>query len=203
VTDVLAASGVDPTRTGTLVGTPFYMSPEQAQGLKSLDFHSDLWSLGVVAFECLTGTLPFSAHALGPLVAKILAGPIPVPSKAAPDVSLPPEIDAWMARALVRDPAARFGSAKEMAHAFVLAAGEPATMAQDLASTSPLVAPTSSARPGVPAPLSEVVDVMGATQALSPGRVSVPSRAPQRMIIGVLAALVIVLSVVVLVLLRR
>lgn len=120
-TDALGDSGVDPTRTGALLGTPFYMSPEQAQGLKTLDHRTDLWAMGVVVFECLTGVRPFSADALGALIAHILIGPIPSPSLAAPGQSR--EIDAWMARALVRDPAARFQSAKELAEAFMIAAG--------------------------------------------------------------------------------
>jgi serine/threonine-protein kinase len=122
-TDALSDTGVDPTRTGALLGTPFYMSPEQAQGLKTVDHRSDLWSLGIVVFECLTGLLPFSAPALGPLISKILSSPIPSPSLAAPDARFPPEIDAWMARALARDPAARFASAREFCESFLIAAG--------------------------------------------------------------------------------
>jgi serine/threonine-protein kinase len=132
VTDAIAFTTVDPTRTGALLGTPFYMSPEQAQGLKTVDFRADLWSLAVVAFESLTGERPFSASALGPLIAKILGAPIPVPSQVAPEARLPPELDAWMARALSRDPAARFGSAKQLADAFVLAVGVADTLDRSL-----------------------------------------------------------------------
>ncbi len=130
-TDALASSGVDPTRTGALLGTPYYMSPEQAQGLKSVDFKTDIWALGVVAFECLTGTRPFSAPALGPLVAKIIAGPIPTPSTIAPDAQIPPEIDAWMTRTMARNPADRFSNAKEAAEAFFIAAGVADSMQRD------------------------------------------------------------------------
>ena len=121
--DALSLAGIDPTRTGALLGTPYYMSPEQAQGLKTVDTRSDLWSLGVVAFECLTGHRPFLAAALGPLIAKILGGPIPVPSQVAVDARLPAEIDAWMRKALSRAPADRFASAKELAESFLIAAG--------------------------------------------------------------------------------
>src|SRR5690606_1209050 len=48
------------TRTGSLLGTPYYMSPEQAQGNKDVDSRSPLWALGVIAFECMTGKRPFS-----------------------------------------------------------------------------------------------------------------------------------------------
>jgi serine/threonine-protein kinase len=137
VTDILAVSGMDPTRTGALLGTPYYMSPEQAQGLKTLDFRSDLWSLAVVAFECLTGQRPFSAPALGPLIGKILGGPIPTLSGAAPDARLPRELEAWMARGLSRDPAARFGSAKELSESFLLAAGIADTLDRSMSTSGP------------------------------------------------------------------
>jgi eukaryotic-like serine/threonine-protein kinase len=119
--DWLAGPYVDPTRTGDLVGTPCYMSPEQAMGRTAIDARADLWSVGVVAFECATGVRAFEAAALGPLVTKILTGPIPVPSRAAPEAALPREFDAWMARMLVRDPAARHASAEEVADSLAAA----------------------------------------------------------------------------------
>jgi serine/threonine-protein kinase len=119
------------TSTGDLIGTPLYMSPEQVKGLTSLDFRTDLWALGVIVFECLTGVRPFEAKALPRLVARILAGPIPVPSQVAPEAALPPDVDAWMARALARDPAARFGSARELAAAFAMAAEDDVPSTRD------------------------------------------------------------------------
>jgi serine/threonine-protein kinase len=119
------------TSTGDLIGTPLYMSPEQVQGLTSVDFRTDLWALGVIVFECLTGVRPFEAKALPRLVARILAGPIPVPSRTAPEAALPPDVDAWMARALARDPSARFGSARELAAAFAAAAEDDAPSTRD------------------------------------------------------------------------
>jgi serine/threonine protein kinase len=121
--DALADSSIDPTQTGVLVGTPFYMSPEQAQGLKTVDYRTDFWAMGVVVFECLTGARPFSAEALGPLIGKIMVGPIPVPSRTAPDAGLTGDVDAWVARALARDPGERFASAREMSEAFMIASG--------------------------------------------------------------------------------
>jgi serine/threonine-protein kinase len=129
--DALADSGIDPTRTGALLGTPYYMSPEQAQGLKTVDYRTDLWAMGVVVFECLTGQRPFTAQALGPLIGKVLTGPIPVPSTTAPDAKISPDIDAWMTRAMARDPAARFASAKELAESFMIAAGASDSFGRD------------------------------------------------------------------------
>jgi serine/threonine protein kinase len=99
------------TRTGSILGTPFYMSPEQAQGNKEVDYRSDLWSLGVIAFECLTGKRPFNSDALGDLVLQICVRDIAVPSELA---TVPAGFDEWFARATARPPEDRFQSAREM-----------------------------------------------------------------------------------------
>jgi serine/threonine protein kinase len=108
------------TKTGAMLGTPYYMSPEQAQGTKSVDFRSDLWSLGVIVYQCATGLLPFESEALGDLLMKIIVNPLPVPSQRA---EVPPGFDAWWARASARDPARRFQSAKDFADALGLVCG--------------------------------------------------------------------------------
>ncbi|MEZ4222061.1 MAG: protein kinase [Polyangiaceae bacterium] len=100
------------TRTGSLLGTPFYMSPEQAQGNKTVDFRTDLWALGVIAFECITGKRPFESEGLGDLVLSICVRPIPVPSEFGP---VPSGFDEWFAKATEREPADRFQSARELA----------------------------------------------------------------------------------------
>jgi serine/threonine protein kinase len=109
------------TQTGSVVGTPFFMSPEQARGIEVIDLRSDLWALGVVTFQCLTGQLPFYSEAVGDLLIKICTGEIPVPSHVSPD--LPLAMDAWMARALERDRDVRFQSAREMTEALAEAIG--------------------------------------------------------------------------------
>jgi hypothetical protein len=85
---------------GGLFGTPEYMSPEQARGALDADYRSDLWSLAVIAYQCLTGQLPFSGETVPELLAHVTVGPIPVPSQVASD--LPPAFDAWWARATSR-----------------------------------------------------------------------------------------------------
>jgi eukaryotic-like serine/threonine-protein kinase len=101
------------TKTGAMVGSPFYMSPEQILGSKGVDHRSDLWSVGVVAYEALTGQKPFDAETMGGLAIRIHSEPLPAPSTINP--SLPPAVDAWFSRACARASSERFGSAKEMA----------------------------------------------------------------------------------------
>lgn len=108
------------TRTGSLLGTPFYMSPEQAQGNKTVDFRTDLWALGVIAFECLTGKRPFESDGLGDLVLSICIRPMPVPSEAGP---VPAEFDAWFAKACAREPEDRYQSARVLAEELKAAVG--------------------------------------------------------------------------------
>lgn len=102
------------TRTGSLLGTPYYMSPEQAQGNKTVDHRTDLWAVGVIAFECLTSKRPFESEGLGDLVLQICVRPLPVPSELAP---VPEGFDAWFAKACARDPEERFQSARAMVDA--------------------------------------------------------------------------------------
>jgi len=111
----LHASISPATPTGALLGTPHYMSPEQARGAKGLDQRTDQWSLGVVAFECLLGQVPFSGDTLGDLIVAVCSEPLPVPSRRG---AVPAGFDAWFARACAREPAARFASARELAEAF-------------------------------------------------------------------------------------
>lgn len=118
--DVLSMQQMDPTRTGAILGTPYYMSPEQAQGLRDIDHRSDLWAIGVLTFECLTGARPFNGKSLGPLVAQVLHGLIP---KVSAHRAVPPALDAWMDRAMQRDRDNRFASAAEMAASLQAAAG--------------------------------------------------------------------------------
>ena len=109
------------TKTGSMIGSPFYMSPEQILGAKNIDHRSDLWSVGVVTFEMLTGRKPFDAETMGGLAIKIHSEPVPQASVINPD--LPIAVDAWFMRALSRDVAARFSSAKEMAEDLARALG--------------------------------------------------------------------------------
>ncbi len=110
----LAVNAASKTRTGALLGTPFYMSPEQAQGTMEVDHRSDLWALAVITYEALLGKRPFESEALGDLLLKICVLPLPVPSKVG---AVPAGFDAWFAKAANRDPAKRFTSGSEMARA--------------------------------------------------------------------------------------
>jgi serine/threonine-protein kinase len=109
------------TKTGSMMGSPYYMSPEQVVGSKEVDFRSDLWSVGVVAFECLSGRRPFEAETLGGLAIKIHTEDLPRASSLNP--ALTPAIDRWFERACARAPESRFASARELSEQLAAAVG--------------------------------------------------------------------------------
>jgi len=111
--DSMMASAVQ-TQTGAMLGTPYYMSPEQAAGKKDLDHHTDIWSFGIIACECLTGRRMFDAETLGGLILAICTEPLPPPSSLG---SVPPQFDAWFVCCAARDRQSRFHSIREAAAA--------------------------------------------------------------------------------------
>jgi serine/threonine-protein kinase len=102
------------TRTGLVIGTPLYMSPEQVLG-RAADARSDLFGLGCVLFEMLTGEVPFVAESAHATLERRVREPAPSLRSIRPDLS--EELDRVLARALARAPEERFGSAAEFAAA--------------------------------------------------------------------------------------
>ena len=107
------------TMAGSLLGTPYYMSPEQILSSKDVDFRADLWAVAVMAYECLTGSLPFNGETLGGVIAAVVSGRFTPPSALA--YGLFGVLDSWFARALAMDPSERFGSTRELSNAFAAA----------------------------------------------------------------------------------
>jgi serine/threonine-protein kinase len=108
-----AAPGVDAkTRTGTTVGTPYYMAPEQAQGRKEIDARADVYALGVMGFRMLTGHHPFDDDSYPMLVVKICTEPPPPISTWRKDV--PPELTQLLERMMAKSPSSRPSSMREV-----------------------------------------------------------------------------------------
>ncbi|MBI5516022.1 MAG: serine/threonine protein kinase [Deltaproteobacteria bacterium] len=96
------------TRTASLLGTPYYMSPEQARGSRDVDARTDQYALGVILFQALVRRRPHQGDSLLALIHQITTTDAPAPSTVRPD--LPPELDAVVLRTLSRDASARFPS---------------------------------------------------------------------------------------------
>jgi serine/threonine protein kinase len=103
------------TRTGSVMGTPFYMSPEQCRGSRQLDHRADLYSLGVVLYEMLCGAPPFVSDSFGEMVFMHIGVPPPPLRAKNPDV--PPELESIVLRLLAKDPAERFASMADLERA--------------------------------------------------------------------------------------
>ncbi len=117
----LGADLPDDTTGGFMLGSPPYMSPEQMAG-RGASVEGDLWSLAVIAYEAMTGRLPFPGRSFGELLAGLAAGRFEPPS--ALRAGVPRAVDAWCKRAFAREEARRFRSAREMADALREAVGE-------------------------------------------------------------------------------
>ena len=124
VTDfgIARAGGSEITRTGSVMGTAQYLSPEQAQGM-DVTAAADIYSIGVILFEMLCGRVPFDGENAVAIAMKQVGEEPPAPSSINPEVS--PALDAVVLRALAKDPAQRFRSAAEMSAALDAAEAEP------------------------------------------------------------------------------
>jgi serine/threonine-protein kinase len=136
-----------PTQFGTLLGTPQYMSPEQARGRTDLDHRVDIWAAGCVLYEGLCGRVPFEGDNYNQVLVSIVDGAFPRPSTLRPSVS--PAIEAVVLRAMAYDRDERFADASEMRAALIAALSAGAERARPDARTvgqrgAPAGAPTTS-----------------------------------------------------------
>ncbi|HPC84676.1 MAG TPA: protein kinase [Thermoanaerobaculaceae bacterium] len=157
------------TATGQFIGTPNYMSPEQVMG-RSVDGRSDLFSLGVVLFEMLTGSRPFVAQSLTEVTYKIVHEAAPIPSRVRP--GLPPAFNPIILKLLEKDPERRYGRGNDVARALDalrrVLAGLPGD--SPVSVTVPAAGPSSAG-----APPASVVAAPTATRATE---LATPPQAP-------------------------
>jgi eukaryotic-like serine/threonine-protein kinase len=173
------------TKTGQIVGTPLYMSPEQACGEDDVDHRVDIYSMGVIMYEALVGKTPFIATNYLGLIAQHASEPPVPPSKLHPEFEIPATVEEIVLRALAKKPADRFSTMAEMEGALIhaLATLDPAIAAGyalDATPASILLARTGTGTPTT-APSLPVLR---------------PSR-PPRWIVAVTAAAVVTVGVVV------
>ena len=116
----LTGSGVpgsDMTQTAAMMGSPLYMSPEQIQSSKDVDARTDIWALGVILYELVTGACPFMAETIPALVYQIMSGvPLPFQNRRP---GLPNELESVVFKCLEKDRAKRFENVGELAVALL------------------------------------------------------------------------------------
>jgi serine/threonine-protein kinase len=126
ISDEAHARGL--TRKGAVFGTPEYMSPEQVRG-DPADHRADVYAAGCVLYEMLTGDAPFTDVVLTNLLKKHLQDEPDPPSKRAPALGIPPELDAVVLKALAKDPDARFDTMKDLSLSMAAAMGDDLSLA--------------------------------------------------------------------------
>jgi serine/threonine-protein kinase len=105
------------TRTGVIIGSPLYMSPEQMRSTKDADTLSDIWALGAILFQLVTGRPPYEGETIPELCAKLFSENAPPPSTVR--IGLPSALDAVIQKALAREPSKRFQTVAELGAALV------------------------------------------------------------------------------------
>ncbi|MCB9452351.1 MAG: protein kinase [Anaerolineaceae bacterium] len=112
----IAGAGESTMSQDMILGTPQYISPEQAKGLGNVDSRTDIYSFGIVLYELVVGRVPFNADTPFAVVHDHIYSRLPLPSAANPEI--PPEVERVLLKALAKNPDDRYSSAKEMADAF-------------------------------------------------------------------------------------
>jgi len=157
------------TKTGTLLGTPHYMAPEQAEG-KKIDHRVDVYALGCLLFQMVTGRVPFPGDGFGEVLVKQLREPPPLPSRLNPTV--PPSVEKIVLHALAKRPEFRFPTMEE----FRIALEDPARFQRRLEPAEAIQATPSEPMPA-PALASYAVTIQAPAGALPVA----PPRAPQKL----------------------
>jgi serine/threonine-protein kinase len=112
----MATAGESTMSQDMMLGTPQYISPEQAQGIQDLDGATDIYSLGVVLYELVVGRVPFNADTPYAIVHDHIYSPLPLPTKVNPQVPAP--VERVLLKALAKDRADRYTTASQMVEAF-------------------------------------------------------------------------------------
>jgi serine/threonine-protein kinase len=149
------------TKTGSLLGTPHYMAPEQAENVKKVDHRADVYSLGCIVFQMLTGRVPFPGEGFGEVLVRHVREPPPLPSRLNPAV--PPALEKIVLHALAKKPDFRFASMED----FRAALRDPERFAQTLDGHDKLTPDSGMAAVGLAG--------MGPPPAAPPGPSTPPS----------------------------
>ncbi|MGD0527038.1 MAG: serine/threonine-protein kinase [Polyangiaceae bacterium] len=185
-----ASGGMGMTRTQAIMGSPYYMSPEQMESSKAVDPRADIWALGVILYELITGRVPFQGEAITELVLHIVTTqPPPIAAQLRPDVPL--ALEQVILRCLEKDRTRRFGDVAELARALIPFSPRSALSLERIAGVigSSGTAP-ASVGPTPPAPqMPQAHGMTGASWGQTgPDGATAPARSSKGVIIALAAA---------------
>jgi len=171
-------AGKNLTKTGSFLGSPMYMPPEQMVDIKNTDSRGDVWALGVLLYELVTGEPPFLAEAVTSVITKVLLHHPEPPSRVRPGI--PPEVDTIVMRCLEKQPEKRYSTAQELKDAlesFVVPLVAPSILEKSLSiSRSQLLSGSNLSEVVIPAargsrqgPLEPTISPMSALAETVPG----------------------------------
>lgn len=176
------------TKTGAIMGSPHYMSPEQLIDSKTVDGRSDIWALGVILYEIATGTMPFQAETMPEIVAKVLSITPPPPSQIRP--GLPANFDSLVQRCMDKNRDNRYQSVQEVMQALTSFIN-PSDLPRAAFSS---IAPPSFSGPNESVTQSAVALGQETISASAPTMVQSPSKVP-RWIVGITAVTGLLLGI--------
>jgi hypothetical protein len=183
-----SSSSLSMTKTSTMMGSPLYMSPEQLHSSKDVDARTDIWALGVILYELITGTLPFCADSVAELVTRILTEPPPPLRDRRPDA--PGALEAVIRRCLEKHRTRRFESVGELAGALQPFASRRGRLSLERISGVMRSAGLSASALAMP-PSSDALEQGGGRTQGAWGRTSAPNATRRRTLVvgAVLTAL--------------
>jgi serine/threonine protein kinase len=187
-------SGMAMTRTAALMGSPLYMSPEQMRSAKDVDAQTDIWALGIILFELITGRPPFQAGSVTELAIKVNNEATPAIRSVRPDV--PSELEAVISKCLQKDRRHRYRNVAELALALLPFAPKRARASVERISGIIQAAGLSASALAVPASPQPVTQGSGGTLP-AVGRTTSRSRGSKTAIVGVTAVGAVALVVMV------
>jgi len=174
------------TRTGMALGTPYYMAPEQAQGVRDIDHRADIYSVGIILYQGLTGNLPFDAESYPALLLKIMSER-PAPMRVFRN-DIPDALEQVVMQAMARDRSVRFQTIEALSAALSRFAVLQTLPPSSLGSSTPMPAPMRSTAASMPqtTPFATAHD-----HALTGGTPTPPRARDMRAMISIAAAVVV------------